>query len=99
MLCASRAARALMTAAPRSSPLKGPSASRLLTVPPLPPSPSRPPLPQQGLWHPARKVREVYWKIFNNLYIGAQDALVAFHPAMEDDEKNTYARHELDLVI
>jgi len=26
----------------------------------------------QGLFHPARKVREVYWKIYNNLYIGAQ---------------------------
>ena len=26
----------------------------------------------QGLWHPARKVREVYWKIYNNLYIGSQ---------------------------
>ena len=29
----------------------------------------------QGLFHPARRVREVYWKIYNNLYIGAQDAL------------------------
>ncbi len=26
----------------------------------------------QGLFHPARKVREVYWKIYNGLYIGAQ---------------------------
>ena len=26
----------------------------------------------QGLFHPARKVREVYWKIYNNLYIGSQ---------------------------
>ena len=30
----------------------------------------------QGLFHPARKVREVYWKVCNNLYIGAQPALV-----------------------
>eukprot|EP00198_Chlamydomonas_reinhardtii_P011225 XP_001700562.1 nuclear pre-mRNA splicing factor, component of splicing factor 3b [Chlamydomonas reinhardtii] len=36
----------------------------------------------QGLWHPARKVRQVYWKLYNNLYIGAQDALVACYPAM-----------------
>ena len=26
----------------------------------------------QGLFHPARKVREVYWKIYNMLYIGSQ---------------------------
>uniref|UniRef100_A0A7S0WT61 TOG domain-containing protein n=1 Tax=Chlamydomonas leiostraca TaxID=1034604 RepID=A0A7S0WT61_9CHLO len=53
----------------------------------------------QGLWHPARKVREVYWRIYNNLYIGAQDAMVAFLPRIEDDAHNTYARHELDLLI
>ena len=28
--------------------------------------------PAQGLFHPARKVREVYWKIYNMLYIGSQ---------------------------
>ena len=26
----------------------------------------------QGLFHPARKVREVYWRLYNSLYIGAQ---------------------------
>ena len=26
----------------------------------------------QGLFHPARKVREAYWKIYNTLYIGSQ---------------------------
>lgn len=53
----------------------------------------------QGLFHPARKVREVYWKIYNNLYIGAQDALVACFPRFEDDGNNTYTRHELDMVL
>ena len=33
-----------------------------------------------GLIHPARKVREVYWKVCNNLYIGAQPALVPCYP-------------------
>ncbi|KAJ8461976.1 hypothetical protein ONZ51_g11204 [Trametes cubensis] len=28
----------------------------------------------QGLFHPARKVREVYWRIYNLLYLGAADA-------------------------
>lgn len=57
--------------------------------------------PPQGLFHPARKVRQVYWKVYNNLYIGSQDALVAFHPRVADPEdgSNTYVRHELDLMI
>jgi len=53
----------------------------------------------QGLFHPARKVREVYWKLYNNLYIGAQDALVQFYPMFDDDTRNTYRRHELDLFV
>eukprot|EP01105_Mastigella_eilhardi_P024468 TRINITY_DN6386_c0_g1_i1.p1 TRINITY_DN6386_c0_g1~~TRINITY_DN6386_c0_g1_i1.p1 ORF type:complete len:1188 (-),score=423.60 TRINITY_DN6386_c0_g1_i1:33-3563(-) len=53
----------------------------------------------QGLFHPARKVREVYWKIYNNLYIGSQDALVACYPRIEDDTRNTFTRTELDYVI
>jgi len=44
-------------------------------------------------------VRETYWKIYNNLYIGAQDALVAFSPSLEDDDKNSYMRHELDIML
>jgi splicing factor 3B subunit 1 len=53
----------------------------------------------QGLFHPARKVREVYWKIYNGLYIGSQDALVAAYPMLEDDELNQFRRTELDYVI
>ncbi len=37
----------------------------MLTPPPHP-------HPPQGLFHPARKVREVYWRLYNNVYIGAQ---------------------------
>jgi len=53
----------------------------------------------QGLWHPARRVREVYWKLFNSLYIGAQDALIPAYPKLEDDESNTYRRSELELLL
>ncbi|KRT83675.1 HEAT domain-containing protein, partial [Oryctes borbonicus] len=41
----------------------------------------------QGLFHPARKVRDVYWKIYNSLYIGGQDALVAGYPRINNDPK------------
>ncbi|KEH36451.1 splicing factor 3B subunit 1 [Medicago truncatula] len=53
----------------------------------------------QGLFHPARKVREVYWKIYNSLYIGAQDALVAAYPSLEDEHNNVYSRSELMMFI
>ncbi|KAL1917566.1 uncharacterized protein VTP21DRAFT_3959 [Calcarisporiella thermophila] len=53
----------------------------------------------QGLFHPARRVREVYWKIYNSMYIGAQDSLVPYYPRIEDDERNTYQRPELDYFL
>ncbi|KAI8917524.1 armadillo-type protein [Powellomyces hirtus] len=53
----------------------------------------------QGLFHPARRVREIYWKIYNNLYISAQDAMVAYYPRIENDVRNIYERYELDLVV
>ncbi|XP_054285703.1 splicing factor 3B subunit 1 isoform X1 [Macrosteles quadrilineatus] len=53
----------------------------------------------QGLFHPARKVRDVYWKIYNSLYIGGQDTLVAGYPRIHNDPKNQYIRYELDYVI
>ena len=53
----------------------------------------------QGLFHPARKVRDVYWKVYNTVYIGAQDALVPFYPRITNDDKNWYIRYELDYVL
>lgn len=53
----------------------------------------------QGLFHPARKVRDVYWKIYNSLYISAQDALVAGYPHIENDVKNQYVRYELMYTL
>lgn len=62
----------------------------------------------QGLFHPARKVREVYWKMYNALYVYAQDALVASYPSLDtadldcDGEgcfEEPYKRHELFLLV
>ena len=38
----------------------------------------------QGLFHPAKKVRDPYWKLFDILYIGSQDSLVPFYPLPEN---------------
>ena len=53
----------------------------------------------QGLYHPSRKVRDVYWKIYNSIYIYGQDALVAAYPRIEDDGVNSYRRTHLELFI
>lgn len=53
----------------------------------------------QGLFHPARRVREVYWKVYNNLYIYCADALTPAYPRIEDDSRNRYQRTHLDLVV
>jgi len=52
-----------------------------------------------GLFHPARKVRAAYWKVYNSVYMGSQAALVPAFPRVPDDERNKFARPELDLLI
>ena len=53
----------------------------------------------QGLFHPTRKVREVYWKVYNTLYIGSQDALVMAFPKIGNDNRNHYTRSELEITL
>ncbi|EPQ29470.1 uncharacterized protein PFL1_03225 [Pseudozyma flocculosa PF-1] len=55
----------------------------------------------QGLFHPARKVREVYVRLYNTTYLRSQDALVAFYPDLSEfsDDRNDYRRHELYTFI
>lgn len=40
----------------------------------------------QGLFHPARRIREIYWKFYNILYVGAQESVVAYRPLLENME-------------
>lgn len=55
----------------------------------------------QGLFHPARKVREVYWRVYNSLYLGAEDALVPFYPDLGElsEGQNVFDRHPLQMFI
>eukprot|EP00903_Cladosiphon_okamuranus_P007767 g7522.t1 len=53
----------------------------------------------QGLFHPARRVREVYWKLYNSLYILGADALTPAYPRLTDDGNNTYRRTHLELFV
>jgi diadenosine tetraphosphatase ApaH/serine/threonine PP2A family protein phosphatase len=36
-----------------------------------------------GLFHPARKVRQPYWRIYNDAYVQSADAMVPAYPAFE----------------
>lgn len=53
----------------------------------------------QGLYHPARRVREVYWRMYNTLVLGAVDAMVPFYPALGSAADlasgQDYTRHHL----
>ena len=53
----------------------------------------------QGLFHPKREVRAVYWRLYNNLYIGSQDALGPSYPKLDDDDDHCYRRTELELIL
>ena len=54
----------------------------------------------QGLFHPARKVRDVHWRVYNNLYIASADALVAYYPRKIDRKANLLdSCPELDMMI
>ncbi len=46
----------------------------------------------QGLWHPARRVRQIYWRIYNMLYVSSQDNLVPFQPVLKSDKYNDYGQ-------
>ncbi|CDZ97761.1 arm repeat-containing protein [Phaffia rhodozyma] len=51
----------------------------------------------QGLFHPARKVRETYWRLYNTTYLRSQDAMVPFYPNLGhlSENENDYQRHAL----
>ena len=66
-----------------------------------------------GLFHPSRKVRETYWKIYNNIYIASCSSMVPYYPSFKQlgpvlgpiddtvDSKLTdnYSIEELDLWV
>ncbi|KAK1764691.1 armadillo-type protein [Phialemonium atrogriseum] len=49
-----------------------------------------------GLFHPARKVRTPYWRLFNDAYVQAADAMVPYYPNLEED---IIDRGELAIVL
>lgn len=55
-----------------------------------------------GLFHPARKVRSPYWKMFNQALIYSSDSLVPYYPRFEDlnsGEEMDYTVPEMAVFI
>ncbi|CAG8265449.1 unnamed protein product [Penicillium salamii] len=48
-----------------------------------------------GLFHPARKVRTPYWRLYNDAYVQGADAMVPYYPDLEGDMD----RPELSIMI
>lgn len=49
-----------------------------------------------GLFHPARKVRTPYWRLYNDTYVHSADSMVPYYPNL--DERHMQ-RDELSIVI
>ncbi|KAK4550054.1 hypothetical protein LTR36_003021 [Oleoguttula mirabilis] len=49
-----------------------------------------------GLFHPARKVRTPYWRLYNDAYVQSADAMVPYYPPLEEDKLR---RPELMIVL
>nr|CCC53802.1 putative splicing factor 3B subunit 1, fragment [Trypanosoma vivax Y486] len=53
----------------------------------------------QGLFHPAKKVRDIYRRSYNMMYVASPEALVPHYPRVNDDDEHTYVRHELEVLL
>lgn len=49
-----------------------------------------------GLFHPARKVRTPYWRLYNDAYVQGADSMVPYYPCLVDDG---LGREELTITL
>jgi splicing factor 3B subunit 1 len=49
-----------------------------------------------GLFHPARKVRTPYWRLYNDAYVQGADAMVPYYPNLDEDKVD---RPELAILL
>ena len=54
-----------------------------------------------GLFHPARRVREVYWRLYNNLIVYSGHAMTPYYPRLVDDidAEPKYHNTMLELIL
>jgi splicing factor 3B subunit 1 len=51
-----------------------------------------------GLFHPARKVREVFWKMYNEAYVQQADSMVPYFPDFSEKDEG-YQREHMYITI
>ncbi|EFQ35244.1 splicing factor 3B subunit 1 [Colletotrichum graminicola] len=49
-----------------------------------------------GLFHPARKVRQPYWRLYNDAYVQGADAMVPYYPNLDEEKVD---RSELAIML
>ncbi|WYZ34995.1 hypothetical protein EsH8_I_001271 [Colletotrichum jinshuiense] len=49
-----------------------------------------------GLFHPARKVRQPYWRLYNDAYVQGADAMVPYYPNLDEENVD---RSELAIML
>ncbi|KAK2855708.1 U2 snRNP component prp10, partial [Arthroderma sp. PD_2] len=49
-----------------------------------------------GLFHPARKVRTPYWRLYNDAYVQGADSMIPYYPTIDEDG---LGRSELGIVL
>ncbi|OLN88798.1 U2 snRNP component prp10 [Colletotrichum chlorophyti] len=49
-----------------------------------------------GLFHPARKVRTPYWRLYNDAYVQGADAMVPYYPNLDEEKVD---RSELAIML
>jgi splicing factor 3B subunit 1 len=52
-----------------------------------------------GLFHPARKVRNIYTKLYNDMYVQQAAAMTPYYPQIEADKRNDWYRHTAQVWI
>ncbi len=53
---------------------------------------------QPGLFHPAKRVRDIYWQLYNGLLVADPDGMTAAYPFIPDEPGRCYSRPELDYI-
>ncbi|CUG93936.1 Hypothetical protein, putative [Bodo saltans] len=53
----------------------------------------------QGMFHPSKKVCEIFRKTYNLVYHANPEGLLNSYPLVEDDEEHRYQRHELYVLL
>jgi splicing factor 3B subunit 1 len=53
----------------------------------------------QGMFHPSKKVCDIYRKTYNLVYHANPEGLLNSYPLVEDDERHKYQRHELYVLL